>query len=290
MRFKVALLFLTSLFLLPTAFAQSAETARDEALRQLTQKQLDFDEGAFIKSVKAGDLEAVRLFLKAGMNPDARDEDNVTALALSIRKGHQDIMLALIDNGSRVNEKFGDDNDTPLMVAAGCGRAEVVEALLNKGAKIEAKDNGGHTALLVAVFGSLTVNASDDFLKAMGAELEDSKQCLDTSGNGHLQVIRMLINRGANVNIRATDRGETPLCVAATFGDVELVKLLLAHGADVNQAAWDGDTILKWLKNVDAARNDPETKNEKALLEWLEATAAGRAEVVRLLKQAGAKR
>jgi ankyrin repeat protein len=219
-----------------------------------------------------------------------KDEDDVTALALSIRKDHQDIALTLIENGSQVNEKFGDDNDTPLIVAAGCGRAEIVEALLNKGAKIEETDDGGHTALLVAFFGAMVRNVPDEFIEALGTDLEDAKQCLDKSGNGHQQVIRMLIAVGANINVRARDRGETPLSVAAMFGDVELVRLLLAHGADVNQKVWDDSSILKSLEIFDAALDDPEIKNDKAIVGWIRATAPSRAEVGRLLKQAGAKR
>jgi hypothetical protein len=49
--------------------------------------------------------------------------------------------------------------------------------------------------------------------------------------NGHKDVIRLLQQNGANVN---EDCGNTPLQLAAASGDLELVKLLVAAGADVN--------------------------------------------------------
>lgn len=256
MRCKAALLFLFLLFLSPVAFAQSAELTREEARSQLRQKQLDFNKDAFIKSVNAGDLDTVRLFLKAGMSPDVRFRDG----------------------------------DTALMIAAGCGRAEIVEALLNGGAKLEAKDQGGHTALLVAFFGAMAAEVPAEALQSFVGDEKESALCPNMSAGGHVQVIRLLIARGANVNIRATDQGETPLAIAATYGAVELARLLLAQDVDVNQESWDDYTVLQWLKNIDAALSEPQAKEDQALFEWLQATAPGRAEVERLLRLAGAKR
>ncbi|MBV9956888.1 MAG: ankyrin repeat domain-containing protein [Acidobacteria bacterium] len=183
-----------------------------------------------------------------------------------------------------------EDGETALMRAAACGRAEIVEALLNKGAKLEAKDEGGHTALLVAFSGALVADVPAEARRSFIDESEDLATCTDAIPGGHQRVIRLLIARGANVNIRATDRGETPLVIAATLGAVELVRLLLEHDVDVNQKSWDDDTVLQWLKNIDAALSEPHAEEDQALYEWLRATAPGRAEIVRLLRQAGAKR
>jgi hypothetical protein len=52
----------------------------------------------------------------------------------------------------------------------------------------------------------------------------------------------LLIERGADVNARDLDNGETPLHAAALNGDVELVRLLLARGADPLATTHDGAT------------------------------------------------
>ncbi|KAF0684072.1 Aste57867_23918 [Aphanomyces stellatus] len=64
------------------------------------------------------------------------------------------------------------------------------------------------------------------------------------SGNGYLDVVKLLLANGASVDNARTDEGCTPLFIASNFGHADIVKLLLAHGADVNKAMHDGDTPL----------------------------------------------
>jgi len=52
----------------------------------------------------------------------------------------------------------------------------------------------------------------------------------------HLDVMRALLAAGARVDVEASSH-ETPLTMAASSGDVRAVKLLLEHGADINQKA-----------------------------------------------------
>lgn len=70
---------------------------------------------------------------------------------------------------------------------------------------------------------------------------------------GEVEVARLLISRGADVNARASD-GNTPLVEAATHNRLDMVKLLLDSGADVNAANDRGDIPLHWA----AARGNQE--------------------------------
>ena len=54
----------------------------------------------------------------------------------------------------------------------------------------------------------------------------------------------MLLANGANVNLANTDEGSTPLSVASYKGHVEVVRLLLANGANVDQTAVGGESPL----------------------------------------------
>ena len=63
------------------------------------------------------------------------------------------------------------------------------------------------------------------------------------SGQGHLDILKALIAAGANKD-KADDYGDTPLTVAAGNGHVECMKALLAVKADVNEADEDGWTPL----------------------------------------------
>ena len=71
--------------------------------------------------------------------------------------------------------------------------------------------------------------------------------------NKHLQLIELLIDRGADVNIPDNDKW-TPLYTACYFENIEIIKLLLDYGADIHMEINHGctslDTIFK-LDNLD---------------------------------------
>jgi ankyrin repeat protein len=63
--------------------------------------------------------------------------------------------------------------------------------------------------------------------------------------NGHIEVVRLLLEKGAAVNEARTTDGLTSLITAADRGHLEVVQLLLEKGAAVNQArSYDGTTAL----------------------------------------------
>ena len=74
-----------------------------------------------------------------------------------------------------------------------------------------------------------------------------------------------MIEKGADIN-QATPDGETPLCVAAHNGYLDIVNFLIQKKADINQALLDGTTPLAVAKEQ------------------------GHMEIVELLKKAGAKK
>jgi hypothetical protein len=83
---------------------------------------------------------------------------------------------------------------------------------------------------------------------AEGAAINDSFRgqpaiCLAASG-GHVEVVRLLIAEGADINAKAS-LDETALHKAADHGHKEVVELLLAAGADINAKDKDGRTPLQ---------------------------------------------
>jgi ankyrin repeat protein len=62
--------------------------------------------------------------------------------------------------------------------------------------------------------------------------------------NGHLNTVEFLLRSGAKVDILADDRGSTPLIDTAMGRHKEVIKILIEAGADVNVKNRDGQTAL----------------------------------------------
>lgn len=61
---------------------------------------------------------------------------------------------------------------------------------------------------------------------------------------GELEVVALLVQHGAKVNARESRGGYFPLHIAAGFGQVDVVRYLLKHGAQVDPRTYYGDTPL----------------------------------------------
>lgn len=106
---------------------------------------------------------------------------------------------------------------TPLMLAVQRGQTDVVRALLNAGASVHTRNNLGQTALFFKQY--------------------DSKAYRDC--------VYLLCEHGADVQVRDLD-GRTPVCIAATIGEIAIVDFMLSRGADIDSRQ-DGDD------NIDAS-------------------------------------
>jgi len=127
---------------------------------------------------------------------------------------------------------------TSLMWAAFNGHTPVVEYLLDKGAAIEAKDSSGRSALMYA------------------------------SSGPYAETVGLLLSKGAEVNVQGALEGFTALMTAAAEGQLEVVRILLEHGADPSLKDQDGDTAGSFAEEnghaavVELLRNPPPIKSD----------------------------
>ena len=86
------------------------------------------------KAVRDGNIEAVKQYLDAGTDVNAKEENGVTPLHQAARNGHKEIAELLIAKGADVNVK-NEDGETPLDWANWRSHAETADLLRKHGAK-----------------------------------------------------------------------------------------------------------------------------------------------------------
>ena len=127
----------------------------------LEKKGLPFTQESFLKEVRAGNREHAELFIKAGMDINARDKDGSTALMVASEKGDIEMAQFLIQNGADVNAK-NIDSYTALMYVAYKGNLEIAELLIKHKADVNARDKDGWTALRYA-----SIQGRNDIMKLL---------------------------------------------------------------------------------------------------------------------------
>jgi len=134
---------------------------------------------------------------------------------------------------------------TPLMYAAATGSIEAMTLLLNAGADVNAKNDFDATPLIWAAGDP----AKSRLIIERGANVNGrSKQgrmplMMAARREGNSQLLRFMLAKGADPDAK-DGRGNTALMHAAQAGDVKMMRVLTERGADVNAANLFGATAL----------------------------------------------
>jgi len=195
-----------------------------------------------------GKLEAVKEYLAAGKDVNAKDGNGRTPLHWAASQGYQEIVETLIANKADVNIKDGRGN-TPLSLAKNWSHHEIVEVLGKHGGKIliwEAIEEGNLEAVKQHFNSGIDVNVK----VSKGGRSSQSWHPLNwAAANGQIEIVEFLLSRGAEVNSK-DGVGYIALHYAAGRGSWrphgyrEVVEVLIANGEDVNTKAVDGSTPL----------------------------------------------
>jgi ankyrin repeat protein len=254
-------------------------------------------ESALMWASSCGYLDVMQTLMDCGANVDMSDNDGFTALTGAAGGNQVKAMINLVKRGASI-DKTNNDGFTALMYASSLGHVKSVRTLLQLGADPTACANDGATALIFAAMGGFTETAqalldnvrgtsssssssptkteklSEDQLEDYHTYLE-ATTCGDepvsalsaASYGGHLDTVKMLLERGASVEY-PDDDSKMPLMAAASAGHSEIVRLLL-----------EADP-----KSIDVT----ETSGRGGSSALMKAALSGHSEVLRVLLEAGA--
>jgi len=263
-----------------------------------------------------GEDEVISYFRR----PAPKDGGGLTPLSYAARENCMECARLLLEAGADVNQrtKYG---WTPLLVATQNRHYKLAEYFLAHGANPNTPNNGGWSPLYLAT-DNRNIEGGDYPVRAPDMD--------------HLDFIKLLIAKGANVNARVCgveskpdkcsgdstetrtnftmqwlfEDGATPFLRAAQSGDVELMKLLLEHGANpkiftahnvtplavASGIGWVEGVTYEWSpqENLEAVKMclelgiDPNAADDEGRTALHGAAHKGRVEVIQLLVDHGA--
>ena len=193
----------------------------------------------------SGNSESVQALLAAGTDVRAQDIDGFTALHWAVSENLLNT-LVLLDAGADVmaRDEYG---TTPLHIAAGSGTPEIIHALLAAGADARVRGYNWKTPRDLAqknekLKGTTALQALND---ASQGRTECGKLCdSDWWKTATVNDVKTELVNGANLMARDSFGNLTPLHLAAWKGVPEMIQVLLNAGANIEVLAKDKSTPL----------------------------------------------
>ncbi|HYE89242.1 MAG TPA: ankyrin repeat domain-containing protein [Vicinamibacterales bacterium] len=172
-------------------------------------------------AAKARDVAAVKALLQQGADVNAAHGDGMTALHWAATNGDAALTQMLLAAGANVRATTRLGAITALHMASESGHAPVAAALIAAGADSNAATATGATPLLLA------------------------------ARSGNSETVIRLIETGADINAREKGFSQTALMVAAGLDRADVVRVLLARGAD-----WKAASSVADLKSLTVTMDD----------------------------------
>jgi ankyrin repeat protein len=223
------------------AAAAAASTEEDIALVDTINE--------FLVDESNDNTKAVLKLIRSVKNINTRGDDGMTPLQVAALVGNDKVVEALLKiDGIDVNAKDNDIRDAPIHQAIRAGKIECVKLLLAREEINVNIKNDDDTPLYVAIYKSNEPIALE-LLKREDVDVNIPNYVGETPlyeacRRKLFQIVKPLIEKGADVNAKTKNSKNTPLHAAASEGAATIVETLLQHHADVNSQNKWGTTPL----------------------------------------------
>lgn len=257
-----------------TALQLSCVFGHLDVINALIAAGADIDQGnqygktpLYMASIQ-GRVDVVRALVEAGADINmASPHDRCSPLFAASEEGHVEVVRILAERGADIN-KADNIRRTPLHVAIQHRYVDIVRILVEKGADMDKIDNNGYIPLITAL------KVGHDVIDKATSIPPINKSCYGLDVAGRVEIVRVLVegitrepfsNAGISLlnyvdpareelsvrwhvreitnmkevfkedNLKLVYSSHTPLQLACAKGDMEVVKILLAAGAEVNK-------------------------------------------------------
>jgi ankyrin repeat protein len=239
---------------------RSDETTPEMAQNLLKIRGFNYTEGDFFKAIRQADAPAVKLFLQAGINPNARNSQGETALTVAAAYSDVATVRHLAEKAD-VNERDG-QGSMPLFVALKRQRDEIFDFLLEKGADPNSDGTSVNAKNQSVLYVAILRNKMNVVVKLLdkGADpnrTDDARTLplyeIVVSYAPNMLIFERLLEKTTDVNLQDSDRA-TLLIYAVKNPRVndavrrEMIKSLMEKGADPNLKDRFGKSALDYAK------------------------------------------
>lgn len=148
-------------------------------------------------------INIIYQLIEKGADINIKNNDDETALSIAVENDYYDLVAKLIDKGADINVIIN-NNETPLIVAINNQRYTIASLLIDKGANVDYCSNDNNTALM------------------------------ECAKYDNIDIAIKIINKSVEINKTDNILGDTALMIALKNYSIDIAKILLRNGADIN--------------------------------------------------------